>query len=89
MLEWMKRQAPALLTPTADGFSSYTSKNTPEHPVFRPIKPGFGNAFASEAVPNTLPLGQNAPQKGEQSRLRDPKMATDGLPGMVHHSSNL
>lgn len=25
---------------------------------------GFGNSFASEAVPGTLPLGQNSPQKG-------------------------
>lgn len=24
---------------------------------------GFGNAFASEAVPGTLPVGQNSPQK--------------------------
>ena len=25
---------------------------------------GFGNAFASEAIPGTLPIGQNSPQKG-------------------------
>lgn len=31
-------------------------------------QPGFGNAFASEAIPGTLPRGQNAPQKGK-SRL--------------------
>lgn len=24
---------------------------------------GFGNSFASEAIPGTLPVGQNAPQK--------------------------
>lgn len=24
---------------------------------------GFGNSFASEAVPETLPVGQNSPQK--------------------------
>lgn len=36
---------------------------------------GFGNSFASEAVPGTLPIGQNSPQKGALSprrRLRGP-----------------
>jgi len=26
---------------------------------------GFGNSFASEAIPNTLPVGQNSPQKNK------------------------
>jgi len=25
-------------------------------------QPGFGNHFSSEALPNTLPIGQNSPQ---------------------------
>lgn len=25
--------------------------------------PGFGNQFSSEAVPNSLPVGQNSPQR--------------------------
>jgi len=35
-------------------------------------QPGFGNAFASEAIPGTLPLGQNAPQKGQSQPAISP-----------------
>lgn len=33
---------------------------------------GFGNAFASEAVPETLPVGQNSPQKSASRELALP-----------------
>ena len=33
------------------------------HPSHTALMPGFGNHFATEAVPGALPIGQNSPQK--------------------------
>jgi homogentisate 1,2-dioxygenase len=41
--------------------SAFTTEPTPEDPYAYQV--GFGNRFASEAVPNVLPRGMNAPQK--------------------------
>ncbi|KAH6971285.1 putative homogentisate 1,2-dioxygenase [Ilyonectria destructans] len=41
--------------------SAFTTEPTPIDP--HTYQPGFGNRFASEAVPNVLPRGMNAPQK--------------------------
>lgn len=41
--------------------SAFATEPTPLDP--HTYQPGFGNRFASEAVPNVLPRGMNAPQK--------------------------
>lgn len=49
----------AVLSATAR--SAYTTEPTDVDP-YR-YQTGFGNRFASEAIPNVLPNGRNAPQK--------------------------
>src|SRR5579863_1201740 len=45
------------------GESSAAVFDTESTPVEIAYQSGFGNEFATEAVPRGLPLGQNAPQK--------------------------
>jgi hypothetical protein len=51
---------------------------------------GFGNSFATEAIPGVLPLGQNSPQKGSlpsPSFLPVPALFVDKLtPSSSPHS---
>lgn len=46
---------------TAPG--AFTSRSEPKDPYKYQV--GFGNLFASEAVPGSLPIGQNSPQKNK------------------------
>lgn len=47
--------------PGATAAGSFSTKPTEKDPYTYQV--GFGNRFASEAVPGTLPVGQNNPQK--------------------------
>ncbi|KAI0790341.1 homogentisate 1,2-dioxygenase [Abortiporus biennis] len=50
-----------MLTTGASAQTGYSSTSFPNDPYIYQV--GFGNQFASEALPGVLPLGQNTPQK--------------------------
>jgi homogentisate 1,2-dioxygenase len=49
---------PSTRVSAAKGFTTDPTPNDPHR-----YQTGFGNRFASEAVPNVLPSGRNVPQK--------------------------
>ncbi|KAJ3556139.1 hypothetical protein NM688_g2191 [Phlebia brevispora] len=50
-----------MATSAATAAGAYAVKNRDKDPYTYQV--GFGNGFASEAIPGTLPIGQNSPQK--------------------------
>ncbi|KAF7796016.1 hypothetical protein EIP86_007185 [Pleurotus ostreatoroseus] len=51
-----------MATATATAAAGYTTQGRGKNDPYT-YQVGFGNGFASEAIPNTLPIGQNSPQK--------------------------
>ncbi|KAH8703844.1 homogentisate 1,2-dioxygenase [Talaromyces proteolyticus] len=76
--------APSIAPSSALARGAFTTTPTPSDPYCYQV--GFGNRFATEAIPGTLPLGQNTPQRCKYDLVSE---QLNGTPFVAPRASQL